>query len=302
MVKRGGTPKVEEREARLIFLGTGGGRLTSFRQTRASGGLWLEAGETRIHVDPGPEALTRVLKRNLDPTKLSAIVLTHRHLDHCADINVMIEAMSEGGNHPNGALYVPSDALEGYDPVVYHYLRRFVPHIATLDENSHIAIGPFSIRTLARYPHGIGPAKVDTFRLMYECKTPGMAQPTRIAHFVDGKHAKGAEAANGCDIAIIHCLLPQSRPEIDHLSPDETREIIRIARPKKVIITHFGMAMLAPVKPSEGGASKGSTIVALEIADRLSQEAGVEVIPAWDNLRIDLTTSAIARRRPTGGD
>ena len=27
--------------------------------------------------------------------KLDAIILTHRHLDHAADVNVMIEAMTE---------------------------------------------------------------------------------------------------------------------------------------------------------------------------------------------------------------
>lgn len=298
MAKETEDPAAGEPAARLIFLGTGGGRLTSFKQTRASGGLWLEAADTRIHIDPGPEALSRVLHNHLEPTKLSAIVLTYRHLDHCADINVMIEAMSEGGNHPNGAVYLPADALEGDDPVVFRYLRRFALHIETLNEDSRIALGPFTLTVLARYPHGIGRAQVDTFRLMYEYRAAESARVTRIAHFVDGRHARGAEAADGCDLAIIHCLLARSRPEIDHLSPDETREIIRIARPKQAIITHFGLGMLAPTKKSDQRSAKRGGIVALEVADRLSQESGIPVLAAWDNLTLDLAPAAVIRRRP----
>ena len=66
-------------------------------QILASGGLWLDLGGTQILFDPGPGCLVQATKRKLNPAKLQATVLSHRHLDHSADINVVIEAMTEGG-------------------------------------------------------------------------------------------------------------------------------------------------------------------------------------------------------------
>src|SRR5665213_3657417 len=93
---------------RLRFLGTGGARWVVAKQIRSSGGFWLQADGTNIHVDPGPGALVRALTQ----------------LDHAGDINAMIEAMCQGGWRPRGALCAPRDALdEGQQPVVYPYAR-----------------------------------------------------------------------------------------------------------------------------------------------------------------------------------
>src|SRR5579872_7286007 len=79
----------------VLFLGTGGARFVVARQFRASGGMWMRFGTTQIHVDPGPGALVRALSQvpPCNPRDLSGIVLSHKHLDHSNDVNVMIEAM-----------------------------------------------------------------------------------------------------------------------------------------------------------------------------------------------------------------
>jgi len=82
----------------ITFLGTAGARFVVARQFLASGGAWLSLGDTQLLLDPGPGCLVQATKRKLDPSKLSAIILSHRHLDHCGDINIMIEAMTEGGS------------------------------------------------------------------------------------------------------------------------------------------------------------------------------------------------------------
>ncbi|MCD6220082.1 MBL fold metallo-hydrolase, partial [Candidatus Calescamantes bacterium] len=67
---------------KIIFLGTGGARVVVFKQIRASGGAWIIKGNTQVLFDPGPGSLLRCLENGLSPTKLSAIILSHRHLDH----------------------------------------------------------------------------------------------------------------------------------------------------------------------------------------------------------------------------
>ena len=96
----------QERTNYIKFLGTAGARFVMIKQLRASGGLWVSSGETNILIDPGPGSIVRCAssRPKLDPGKLDAIILTHRHLDHANDINVMIEAMTEGGFKKRGVL------------------------------------------------------------------------------------------------------------------------------------------------------------------------------------------------------
>src|SRR5579875_3508447 len=108
----------------IRFLGTGGARFTVARQIRASGGMWMHFGSTQIHVDPGPGALVRALSvvPPCNPVELDAIVLSHKHLDHANDVNIMVEAMSQGGYRPRGTLFAPRDAFEG-EPVILPTVR-----------------------------------------------------------------------------------------------------------------------------------------------------------------------------------
>ena len=97
----------------LKFLGTAGARFVMLKQLRASGGLWLTWENTNILIDPGPGSLVKILRSRpkLDPSELDAIILTHRHLDHSGDINVMIEAMTEGGFKKKGVVFAQKDCL-----------------------------------------------------------------------------------------------------------------------------------------------------------------------------------------------
>src|SRR5437879_7871451 len=108
---------------RLTFMGTAGARFMVAKQVAASGGLFIEDGNTRISLDPGPGAVVQYAKREIDLTTLDAIVVSHRHLDHSGDVNVMIEAMTDGGFAHRGKLFCPSDALDE-DPFVLTYLSR----------------------------------------------------------------------------------------------------------------------------------------------------------------------------------
>ena len=83
----------------IKFIGTAGARFVVTKQLRSSGGVWMSVGETNLYIDPGPGALVRCLnsKPKLEPSTLDGILLTHKHLDHSGDVNVMIEEMTEGG-------------------------------------------------------------------------------------------------------------------------------------------------------------------------------------------------------------
>jgi len=139
----------------IKFLGTAGARFAVTRQLRKSGGMWLSLDDTNILIDPGPGSLIRCLssKPKLNPMNLDAIILSHRHIDHSNDVNIIIEAMTNGGYKKKGVVFAPSDALDD-DPVVLLHFRDHVEEIVKLNEGGSYKVGnlvfstPISFRDL----------------------------------------------------------------------------------------------------------------------------------------------------------
>src|SRR3972149_28390 len=112
----------------ITLLGTAGARFMVSQQLAASGGMWLNLNGTQLLIDPGPGCIVQVTKRKLKPEKLSATIISPRHLDHAADANVMVEAMTTGGFRRHGQLFLPADALAP-EPVIFSYLKNYVAGI-----------------------------------------------------------------------------------------------------------------------------------------------------------------------------
>ena len=244
-------------------MGTAGARFMVAKQLAASGGLYLEEDGTRLAMDPGPGAVVQYAKRKVDLTRLDGILLSHRHLDHSGDVNVMIEAMTDGGFRPRGALYCPGDALDE-DPVVLNYVRRFPREVVRLQPDTRYQLGALSFETTKRHIHG-----VETYGFRF-----GEASPARLGWVTDSKYYEGIAEDHFADVMLIHTVLAQSRPELPHLGLDDAERIIREARPRLAVITHFGMQVWR-AHP-------------WEVAADLSQRTGVEVRAARDGMSLEL--------------
>jgi ribonuclease BN (tRNA processing enzyme) len=250
----------------IKFIGTAGARFVVMKQLRASGGVWLSIGKTNLYIDPGPGALVRCLnsKPKLEPSTLDGILLTHKHLDHSGDINVMIEAMTEGGFKKRGVLFAPSDALEE-DPVVLKYVKDYVKKVEILKENSEYQIGEIKFSTARRHQH-----RVETYGINFE------TSPRTISLIADTKFFPELPNLYQGEILIVHVvrLEPVRDVPIEHLSIEDVKTIVRKAKPKLIILTHFGMTIIK-AKP---------WVVAAE----LEKELGLKVIAASDGMKIDL--------------
>ena len=240
-------------------MGTAGARFMVAKQLAASGGLFLEDGEARICLDPGPGAVVQYTKRKVDLAKLDAIVISHRHLDHCGDVNVMVEAMTEGGFHRRGRLFCPSDALDD-DPVVLRYLRQFPEEVVRLQPETSYSVKGLSFTTSPRHKH-----QVETF---------GFRFGDKLGWVTDSAYYDGIAEQHQADVMIIHVVLMQCRAELPHLCLDDAERIIREAKPRLAILTHFGMTVWR-AHP-------------WELAADLSQRLGTEVRAARDGMRLEL--------------
>lgn len=248
---------------RIIFLGTGGARFVVFQQLRASGGMWMELDGTNILVDPGPGSLVKMRTRRekLDPRSLDAIVLSHAHLDHSADLNVVIEAMTEGGFKKQGIVLLPKQAIE--EPgIILEYLKGFVNEILTLKAEGTYEIKTISLETPLKHIHG-----VETYGVNFRLK--GLT----VSYIADTRYSeKLAEVYKG-DVLILNVV--RAKPsDLDHLCLDDAKAIITKVRPRVAVLTHFGMSVLK-AKP-------------WVVAEKLSNETGLKVISARDGMTLNL--------------
>ena len=254
--------KAEELGERIIFLGTAGARVMVANQILASGGIWLDLDGTEMILDPGPGTLVQATKRKLRPSRLKAVILSHRHLDHSADVNIMIEAMTEGGLKKRGKLLAPSDALNE-DPVVLHYLRPSLEQIEILREGQSYQIENITLKVPLRHHHS-----VETYGLIFQ------AQKHSISCITDTRYFDELCTHYQADLLILNVVRLEPGGPWDHLSAPEAGKIIKELKPKTAILTHFGMTMWR-AKP-------------WEVAKRLSEETGVRVIAARDGMKFDL--------------
>jgi len=246
----------------IKFLGTAGARFVMIKQLRASGGIWISSQGSNILVDPGPGSIVRCAasRPKLDPGTLDALILTHRHLDHSSDINVMIEAMTEGGFKKRGTVFSPADAL-GEDAVILKYCRTFVERIEILEPLKSYKIGDFQFQTSMRHVH-----TVETYGLKFRIKD------TSVGLLTDTRYFKELSDFYKTDLLIISVVFLEPRKGIDHLSLVEAEELIRELKPKKAVLSHFGMSMLK-ARPH---------IKAMELTEKL----GIEVVAASDGMSL----------------
>jgi phosphoribosyl 1,2-cyclic phosphodiesterase len=248
----------------IKFLGTAGARFVMIKQLRSSGGIWISYKGTNAIIDPGPGSIVRcaMSRPRIDPTKLDGVILTHRHLDHANDTNVMIEAMTEGGFKRRGVIFMPQDAAEE-EPVISKHLRNSMERIEILKEKGHYQLGGIKFETPSLLAH-----PVLTYGLRFNFKQP-------VSFITDTRYFDGLENLYKADIIVINVVFYESMPGIDHLSFGEVKEIIKRMRPKTAVLTHFGMTMLK-ARPHI-------------LAQELSDELNMEVIAAYDGMKFSLT-------------
>jgi ribonuclease BN (tRNA processing enzyme) len=246
----------------LRFLGTAGGRVLVFRQLRASGGLWLENNGTNVLIDPGPGSLIRVLDSGLNPRELDAIILTHKHLDHTADVNVMIEAISEGGLDPKGVLMAPSDCFDN-DPVILKYNRDYLDKFFRISEGFRYEINDLTFEFPIKHDHG-----VETYGLKISTKD------FTLSHIVDTKYFDDLiPAYSGCDILMMNMVFSKPRDYL-HLAVPDVEKLINEIQPELAVVTHFGYKLW-------------QDNIEMHV-EKISENTGIKTIAATDGLQLDL--------------
>ncbi|ADU96591.1 metallo-beta-lactamase family protein [Thermovibrio ammonificans HB-1] len=264
----------ESLQNRLVFLGTAGARYVAFGFMRQAGGLYWNFGGYNLHVDPGPGAFVHAHRKGIEPFWTDAVLLTHRHLDHCADVNHILEAMTLGGKRKKGKLLCPSDAVN-QDPVVLEYTRQNIEETILIEEKKELMLFEnLKLTFPVRHVHG-----VETYGVIFNWNGKHFGYLTDTKFFPELLEAYSPAK----DLLIINTTLYSPNPKIDHLSAKDAKEIIAFVKPTLAVLTHFGKTMLS-AKP-------------WEVAASIEKETGVKTLAAYDNMIIDLNILEVVRQR-----
>jgi ribonuclease BN (tRNA processing enzyme) len=251
--------------AQIIFLGTAGSSAVVSKQLRASGGIVIKVGDLQFHIDPGPGALQKAKEYSVNLNHNTAILVSHNHVNHCNDLNVVVDAMTHGGIEHRGILLASKSVLEESDesqPYLTKHHRKLLEKIISMDKNHKVAVELVEINAL--------PAEhTDKAALGFKFFCPKFTLSYTGDTIVT---AELLDALNGTDILILNVPFPGSKSAYLNLDTEAAIRIISHVRPKLAILTHFGMEML-----------KADPLVEAREVQRIT---GVQTIAAQDGLLI----------------
>jgi len=245
---------------KITFLGTGGARMVMSSQVLSTGGIILEMNGTMVSIDPGPGAIVKATEQGIPYERLNGVILSHRHLDHCGDVNVMVEAMTRGGFQKKGVIFAPGQALYE-DPVILEYLRKYVEEVQVIRERRMYRCGNLNFESSMPHHHGAA----ETYGFIF------YGNKYRLGYLPDTRYFNDLATFYSADICIISTLLLQ-RGKVDHLAVPDVMLLVKEINPRVAVLTHFGMQVWR----------RGVNAVAEDIA----MATGVRVIAAEDGMKL----------------
>ncbi|MCU4138173.1 MAG: Ribonuclease BN [Thermodesulfobacteria bacterium] len=249
--------------SKIIFLGTAGARYVVAKQLRASAGTIINIENSYLLLDPGPGTLVHLAKRKIPVEKISTIVVSHHHLDHSADLNVIVDAVTEGGFKKRGIVFLTESALK--ESILLPYLTHYLKKIEILKPHTFYEETPFKFKTTCLLKHS-----VENYGFLFyfpEEKIIGFLTDT--AYF-DELANEFIEA----NILVIYTVRYTPKDGVLHLSISDVKKILTKIKPEEVILTHFGMTMLK-ANP-------------FKVAQELSKELGLKIRACYDGMEIKI--------------
>ena len=190
----------------------------------ATSGYLLESGDTLIQLDLGSGVLARLTARTA-PESLTAVVLSHWHFDHCADLPVlMYRLQAMGAVMP---VYAPADEHSAMRKVVAEAACFRLTDVAPGDSFS---LGGLSVR--------VGEARHPVPAVGYRVEAEGRV----FGYTGDTNTLPGlADFYRGCDLLLADGLFPAENwtEEKPHLSAELAGSLTADAGAERLVITHL---------------------------------------------------------------
>ena len=213
----------------LWVLGANGTYPTAGRPTA---GYLLSHRDTRVWIDAGSGTFGGLLEL-MDPADLDALIISHMHVDHCADVFPLYHYLRFGPvDRPPLPLIVPDGAVERLSAFLdsgggSHLAETFAPHTPAPGEV--VSLGTMAFR-FGRSDH-----PVPTLQVRAE------AEGRSITYSADtGTGSDLVELAAGANTLLAEAtFLGPDKPAPHHLTATEAGQIARQAGVERLILTHL---------------------------------------------------------------
>jgi len=223
-------------EPKLIFLGTGGDSVVVGKQRRTAGGIVLQTSGLQFHIDPGPGALSGLVRNNLNVRETSCILVSHLHTNHSNDVRALVQSMTIGGLDKKGVLVCNEASFLGFKGAT-PILDEF--HKSCFEKN--IILNPADRL-------GVGDVEITALNANHTVPTLGFKISTEsftIIYSGDTSYSERLwQLYKGADILVLNVVAPFGYELEGHLNSEDAVKIIQKAKPKVAIITHFGIKMI----------------------------------------------------------
>lgn len=219
---------------RLTTIGTG---TAAPHPTRVASAQFVEAGEVRLLLDCGSGSVHRMAGVGVRWQDITHVALTHFHADHVSDLAMLVMAWRWGQLPPREA------PLTLYGPVGTGAL---VERLAAMYGPWMLAPGfPFTVRDIGpdeivNLPSGVRlsahPVPHTAESVAYSVEHGGR----RLVYTGDTGYDEGLGTwASGCDLLLAECSLPDPLEVQGHLTPREVGALAAVAKPRRLVLTHF---------------------------------------------------------------
>lgn len=214
-------------------------------------GYLLRDGATTIWMDSGNGTFVN-LQRHVEPGELTAVVLTHEHPDHCADLYSLHVMLRYGLGQQGLEVYAPRGAEQHLGALVSTWADAFVWH--ELEDGSTARVGAVDLR-FSRTDH-----PPPTFAV--EATSPA----GRMIYTSDTGPEWTVDAFDrGADFVLSEAsYLHDERHTAMHLSARQAGEAARAAGARRLMLTHLWPRVDRKRSVAEGSDAFGAEVLLAE--------------------------------------
>jgi ribonuclease BN (tRNA processing enzyme) len=220
----------------------------------ACSGYLVDDGATRLWMDAGSGTLAN-LQTHLELGLLDAIVLSHEHPDHWADLEGFHNILRFVLVREEFPVYAPGGLKER----TYEDMSPWVEWHDVAD-GDRVSVGSLAL-TFSRTDHG-----PETLAVRVDSQAAGGS----LGYSADTGPGWSLEAlGGGLDLALCEATIPRSREgELQHLSAHQAGESARAAGAGGLVLTHLWPTLDAERARAEGSAAFGADVELAAVGGR----------------------------------
>jgi len=208
----------------------------------------------------------------------TALFVSHNHINHCNDINAVIDAMTYGGFDKKGVLVANKTVINGsthFAPFLQTFYRDCLERFIVLEEGRRVGINDVEIEAIkAKHsePNSIG----------FKFITPEYT----LTYTGDTMYSvESLSQYENSNVLILNVPYLKKEEGRDNLCKEEAIKIISKVKPRLAIITHFGINFV-----------KADPLYEIR---EIQKETNCQVIAAKDGMIVNPVSYAVEQGQKT---